>query len=307
MPISRAESLSVRYPFSTPFSISTVSCVGEPSSSTLSDPRRPRHGSVVHHRHQRAGHRPAHQARKCRRPLAVEVRLKPVAHRLMQQDSRPARPQHHFHFARRRRHRAQLQNRSARCFLRQVFRALCSRQTAPAPRGRPRPPIRWSSFRRLSLAITDTLSRASGCVSLANDPSDPATNNPPNLFRVIRPDLRDARIVSPRRAIRPQNQFQPRRQVQIESAHRHRVQIGRRRLRKSLHRLLRRPGAISAAVLAACISRSAFRLSVYAYPVRSPLITRMPQPALVPWLADFTICSSTPSEIAITDSKYKSA
>jgi hypothetical protein len=31
--------------------------------------------------------------------------------------------------------------------------------------------------------------------------------------------------------------------------------------------------------------------------------TRMPQPALVPWLADLTICSSTPSEVEVTDSK----
>src|SRR5437588_431412 len=40
MPIRRDESLSLKYPFRIPFSMSTVSCVGSPSSSTLSDPRR---------------------------------------------------------------------------------------------------------------------------------------------------------------------------------------------------------------------------------------------------------------------------
>ena len=31
----------------------------------------------------------------------------------------------------------------------------------------------------------------------------------------------------------------------------------------------------------------------------------MPQPALVPWLADLTICSSTPREMAVTDLEVK--
>src|SRR6184192_4254692 len=44
MPISLAESLSLRYPLRIPFSIRTVLCVGWPSSSTFSEPRR--HGMV---------------------------------------------------------------------------------------------------------------------------------------------------------------------------------------------------------------------------------------------------------------------
>ena len=149
MPISRAESLSDRYPFSTPPSISTVSCVGDPSSSTFSDPRRPAIVPLSTTVTLGLATGSPNQPRKRRSPLAIEVGLQPMPNSFMQQNPRPSRPQHHFHLARRRRHRAQLQNRASRRLPRQVLRALRSQRTAPVPPVRRRPPIPWSSSRRL--------------------------------------------------------------------------------------------------------------------------------------------------------------
>ena len=65
--------------------------------------------------------------------------------------------------------------------------------------------------------------------------------NAPQLLAVARPHLHDARIEGARRAVGAQNQLQPRRQIEVESAQRNGIEIRRRRLGESLHRLLRRP------------------------------------------------------------------
>ena len=106
-----------------------------------------------------AGHRLPDQPRKRRRLLAIEIRLQPMPHRLMQQHPRPSRPQHHFHLARRSRHRAQLQNRCPR-----RLRApgapgssspqRCSSSTRPPP---PRDALAYVVAP--SFAITNTFSR----------------------------------------------------------------------------------------------------------------------------------------------------
>ena len=54
--------------------------------------------------------------------------------------------------------------------------------------------------------------------------------------------LHDARIEGARGAIRSQNQFEPRGQVQIVAAQRDGVKIGGRRFGKALHKLVGRPG-----------------------------------------------------------------
>jgi hypothetical protein len=129
-------------------------------------------GAVVHHGDLGAGHRLADQPGKGRGLLAVEVGFEAVAHRLMQQDSRPAGAEHHFHLAGRSGHGAELQNRSARGLARQVSGLLepvnCS---SPA---RPPPPAEPLVVFASSLAMTKTLSRQSGWVSLAKAPSEAA-------------------------------------------------------------------------------------------------------------------------------------
>ena len=82
--------------------MSTLRCVGWPSSSTLSEPRRLCDGAVVDHRAQLAGHLLADAAAEGRDALAVEIGFEAVPHGFMQQDARPARPQHHGHLAGRR-------------------------------------------------------------------------------------------------------------------------------------------------------------------------------------------------------------
>ena len=81
-----------------PFSISTVFCVGVPSSSTLSEPRRegmvPSSTTVQISLATRLPIWPVKAE-----SLAVEVGFQAVADGFVQQDAGPARPQHHFHLA----------------------------------------------------------------------------------------------------------------------------------------------------------------------------------------------------------------
>ena len=100
------------------------------------------HGSVVDHRDFGAGDRLADEPGEGRGLLAVEVGFEAVAHGFMQQDAGPAGPEHHFHLAGRRRHRAKLQNGAARGLARQVLRAFDAREliepgAAAAARRRP--------------------------------------------------------------------------------------------------------------------------------------------------------------------------
>ena len=82
-----------------PFSISTFRCVGMPSSSTLSEPRRlPMVPSSITV-HSRAGHLLADAAAEGGDALAVEVGFEAVADGFVQQDAGPAGAEHHGHFA----------------------------------------------------------------------------------------------------------------------------------------------------------------------------------------------------------------
>ena len=67
-------------------------------------------GAVVHHGDLLGGHLLAEPARERRGALAVEVAFEAVAHRLVEEDARPARPEHHRHGAGGRVHRAQLED-----------------------------------------------------------------------------------------------------------------------------------------------------------------------------------------------------
>src|ERR1700741_2876304 len=105
-----------------PLSMRTLRRVGTPSSSTLSEPRRlamvpssttvtsseatggarrpgEGEGAFLDPRDQPRGHGLAEPPGEGGGLLAVEVALEPVPHRLVEEDARPARPQHHRHLA----------------------------------------------------------------------------------------------------------------------------------------------------------------------------------------------------------------
>ena len=161
-----------------------------------------------------------------------------MPHRLVQQHARPARPQYHLHLARRRRHRTKLQNRSPRRLLRQVLRAL--RPFKLLQPGSSAPARRPLGRRRSVLGDHKHIQPAQRLRVAGKSAIRCRNQNTPQLLAVSGPHLHNARIVSPRRPVGPQNQLQPRRQVQIEPAQRNRIEICPRRLRKSLHRLLGR-------------------------------------------------------------------
>ena len=81
-------------------------------------------GAVVDHRAKRARHLLADAPAEGRHALAIEVRFEAVAHRFVQQNPRPAGPQHHRRFAGRRVHRIQLHDGLARGFASEMFRRL---------------------------------------------------------------------------------------------------------------------------------------------------------------------------------------
>src|SRR6185437_5243903 len=72
-----------------------------------------RHGAVVNDGNALRGDLLAHQARKGRGLLAVEVAFEAMTDGLVQHDAGPAGPEHHIHFARGRRHRLQIDQRLA--------------------------------------------------------------------------------------------------------------------------------------------------------------------------------------------------
>ena len=114
-----------------------------------------------------------------------------------------------------------------------------------------------------SLAMTKTLSRQSGWVSLANGAVGGGDEDAPQLLGVAGPHLDDAGIEGARGAVGAENQIEARGQIEIEAAEGNRVEIGGGRLDESLHGLSwPGPEAMSAAVRAAWSRRSGLRLSV---------------------------------------------
>ena len=198
-----------------------------------------RHPPVVYNGHLAARHPLPHESRKRRRLLPVEVCLQTVPHRLMQQNAGPSRTQHHFHLARRRRHRAQLQNRRPCGLRRKMLRTLRAGEGlnlhAPAAAGAA-PGHALAVLRDHEHAHPRQRLCVAGIRSIGS-----RNQNPPQLIGIARPHLRDARIVGPRRAIRPPHQLQLHRQIRIQIRCRRRIQTRRLRLREAMHRLLRRP------------------------------------------------------------------
>jgi hypothetical protein len=93
-----------------PSSIKVVHSVGVPSSSTLSEPRRPARvpSSVVHHGDARRRHALTDATGERGAALAIEITFQAMANGLVQQHARPTRPQHHRHAAGRRFDRLQV-------------------------------------------------------------------------------------------------------------------------------------------------------------------------------------------------------
>ena len=219
----------------------------------------------------------------------------------MQQHPRPTRPQHNLHLPRRCIHCSKLQHRSPSCLARKMLRALISlkeihRHAATAPAGAASLCSRHPS--------RSPFNRASGCVSLANVPSDAATrirrssSLKPARTCVIRESY--ARAALSARSIKDSLAAIKASLVAPAIGYSDGAASG---LRNPLINSFAGPLAIKAAVRAARSSRSLERSSVYAYPVRSPETTRTPQPTLMPWLAVFTSPSSTPRDVEVTGSK----
>ena len=79
--------------------------------------------------------------------------------------------------------------------------------------------------------MTKTLSRQSGCVSLAKAPSEAGDEDPPQLFAIAGAHLHNARIVGARSTVGAQDQLEARGEIQVESAERHGIEISRRAFR----------------------------------------------------------------------------
>jgi len=60
-------------------------------------------------------------AAECRNTFAIEIRFESVSHRFVQENSRPARPQHYCRFASRRIHRIELDDSLPRGFSREML------------------------------------------------------------------------------------------------------------------------------------------------------------------------------------------
>ena len=91
----------------------------------------------------------------------------------------------------------------------------------------------------------------------------------PQLFHVGGAHLRHATVEGARHAVGPQNHFEPRRQIERESAPRNRVEIRRFRLQKSLHRLLGRARGNQSC--RACRVQQALRAQIIGVGVAGPL------------------------------------
>ena len=98
-------------------------------------------GAVVDHGAQLAGHLLPQTPAEGRHALAVEIGFEAVSHGFVQQNARPAGPQHHRHFAGRRLHRIQHDHGLARGFGGEELGGLLFEEKverdAPAPAGLP--------------------------------------------------------------------------------------------------------------------------------------------------------------------------
>ena len=121
-----------------PFSISTLRCVGLPSSSTLSEPRRlPMVPSSITVHSGLATCWPMRPL-NAETLLAIEIGFQAVADGFVQQDAGPAGTEHHGHFAGRRFHGVQLHDGLARGFAREMLGRLFVRGRSRARRVRRR-------------------------------------------------------------------------------------------------------------------------------------------------------------------------
>ena len=102
--------------------MSTFCCVGAPSSSTLSDPRRLRMVPSSTTVHERAGHLLADAVAEGGNFLAVEIGFQAVTDGFMQQNAGPSGTEHDGHLTSRRGYRVELHDGLANGFAREMFR-----------------------------------------------------------------------------------------------------------------------------------------------------------------------------------------
>ena len=187
-------------------------------------------GAVVDHGAQLAGHLLADAAAEGRNALAIEIRFQAVAHGFMQQDARPAGTQHHGHLAGRRIHRVQHGDGLARGFAGEMLRRLLVQEKiqvhAPAAAGvaalrRPAvlPRQRRNAHARQRLPVEREHAVAGRHQHVAQ------------IVGIDRLHLKDARIVSARRAVGALHQFHALGERRLGGRRQHRIQIVLARLR----------------------------------------------------------------------------
>ena len=175
----------------------------------------------------------------------------------------PGQPgsEHHLHLACRRGHGAQLQDRSACGFARQMLRALGAGELIEA--GASAAAGRALGGERAVFGDDEDVEPAQRLRVAGESAVGSGDENPAQLFAVAGAHLHDARIEGARGAIGAQNQLEARGEVEIESAERHGIEIGAAGVSVNpCTGCLAGPEAMSAAVRAACSRRSGLRLSV---------------------------------------------
>ena len=93
----------------------------------------------------------------------------------VQQDSRPARAEHHFHFASRSLASVELQNRLPRRFIGEMLRRFFGQEELERDASAAACTCRAPNSALSDFAMQKTLMRAIGCTSSAKVPSEPMT------------------------------------------------------------------------------------------------------------------------------------
>ena len=146
--------------------------------------------------------------------------------RLMEQDARPARPQHHFHFTGRSFHRAQLYDRLASRLAREVLGSFLFQEESQldAPAASTKAPLHPAVFfRQAKDAETGQWLEIAGDSAVGGNDQHVA-----HLVGIADAHLRDARVVGARRLVAPHYQIQLGRNVQVGGSHDDGIQVVRR-------------------------------------------------------------------------------
>ena len=151
---------------------------------------------------------------KAESPLRLKSRLEPVADRLVEQDPRPARAEHHRHRPRRRLDRAEQHHRRPRRLAGEVLGRLRLEELRPDPPPAPRRALAPQALVARDHAHADREERLH---VLDQHPGRARDAEAPGLLGQARDHLLDPRVERPRRAVGPLHEGDP--LAERENAH----------------------------------------------------------------------------------------